>query len=192
MTRSVQVGERIRELREDAGLSLQEMADRTGYSSALLSQFENHMISPPLGALVKLSQALSVDVGDFFGEVDEQNFILVRSDERQTVSRVASRDGVSMGYTYEALGFGLKGHHMEPFVVTLEPVPIREKHLSVHEGEEFIFVLEGRMMIRLGDHTDILEAGDSIYFKCTTPHHVTCAEGDPAKILAVMFTGKDQ
>ena len=191
MTRPVEVGKRIGELREDAGFTLQELAERTGYSSALLSQFENHMVSPPLGALIKLSRALNVDVSDFFGEVTDQSFILVRSDERETVSRVASKEGVSLGYTYEALGFGLKGH-MEPFVVTLEPVPIREKHLSVHEGEEFIYVLDGRMMIRLGDHTDILEAGDSIYFKCTTPHHVTCAEGDPAKILAVIFPGSKE
>ena len=189
MSQSVEVGKRIRELREDAGLSLQDMAERTGYSSALMSQFENHMVSPPLGALIKLSKVLGVDVGDFFGEVADQSFVLVRSNERETVSRVASKSGVSLGYTYEALGFGLKGHNMEPLVVTLEPVPIREKHLSVHEGEEFIYVLEGRMMIRLGDHTDILEPGDSIYFKCTTPHHMTCAEGDPAKILAVIFTG---
>jgi transcriptional regulator with XRE-family HTH domain len=189
MTRPVEVGKRIRELREDTGLTLQELAQRTGYSSALLSQFENHMVSPPLGALIKLSRALSVDVGDFFGEVADQNFILVRSDDREIVSRVASKEGVSLGYTYEALGFGLKGHHMEPFVVTLEPVPIREKHLSVHEGEEFIYVLDGRMKVRLGDYTDILDPGDSIYFKCTMPHHVTCAEDQPARILAVIYTG---
>lgn len=192
MSKPVEVGKRIREFREDAGLTLQELADRTGYSSALLSQFENRMVSPPLGALIKLSGALGVDVGDFFGEVADQNFILVRSEERVTASRVASKEGVSLGYTYEALGFGLKGHHMEPFVVTLEPVPIREKHLSVHEGEEFIYVLDGRMKIRLGDHTDVLEPGDSIYFKCTTPHHVTCADDTPAKILAVIYTGKNK
>ena len=130
--------------------------------------------------------------GIFSGKLADQSFILVRSDERETVSRVASKEGVSLGYTYEALGFGLKGHHMEPFVVTLEPVPTREKHLSVHEGEEFIYVLDGRMKVRLGDHTDILDPGDSIYFKCTMPHHVTCEDNAPAKILAVIYTGKNQ
>lgn len=188
MARSIQVGKRIRDLREDAGLTLQELAERSGYSSALLSQFENHMVSPPLGALIKLSRVLNVEVGDFLGEIADQNFVLVRKDEREIVSRVASRDGVSLGYTYEALGLGLKDHHMKPFVVTLEPVSIREKHLSVHEGEEFIYVLDGRMKIRLGDHTDILEPGDSIYFKCTTPHHVTCEGDQPSKILAVIYT----
>lgn len=78
---------------------------------------------------------------------------------------------------------------MEPFIVTLEPVPVREKHLSVHEGEEFIYVLEGRMKIRLGDHSDVLDPGDSIYFNCKTPHHVTCEGAMSAKILAVIYPG---
>lgn len=189
MARSMEIGKKIRELREDSGLTLQEIAERTGYSSALISQFENHMVSPPLGALVKLSKALGIEVGDFFGEAAHHNFILVRSDDRETVSRVASRDGVSLGYTYEALGFGLSGHHMEPFVVTFEPVAIKEKHLSVHEGEEFLYVLEGRVRIRLGEHSDILDPGDSVLFRCSTPHHITCEGDDPAKILAVIYTG---
>ena len=189
MTMPVEVGKKIRQLREERGLSLQDLADLCGYSSALLSQFENHMVSPPLGALVKLAGALGVSVGDFLGEPDGRPFVIVRNGDRPVVSRVASREGVNLGYTYEALGFGREGNRMDPFVVTLEPVPIREKHLSTHEGEEFIYVLEGRMRIRLGDHTDILEAGDSLYFSCTTPHHVTCEGDQPAKILAVICTG---
>lgn len=64
----LKVGEKVRELREKRGLSLQEMVDRTGYSSALLSRIENHMVSPPLGALIKIAKALEVKVGTFFGE----------------------------------------------------------------------------------------------------------------------------
>lgn len=186
----VEVGRRIRELREDRELSLQELADRTGYSSALLSQFENHMVSPPLGAIIKLAKALDTQVGDFLGDSPDQNFIIVRRDEKEIVSRVASQSGVNLGYTYESLGFGMKGRSMEPFVVTLEPVAIKEKHLSVHEGEEFIYVLEGKMSIRLEEYTDVLEPGDSIYFRCTTPHHVTCEGDTPAKIIAVIFAGR--
>jgi transcriptional regulator with XRE-family HTH domain len=186
----VEVGKRIRELREEKGLSLQGLAEITGYSSALLSQFENHLVSPPLGALIKLSRALETDVGHFLGDTQDQPFTLVRNDERKVVSRVASRAGVNLGYTYESLGFGMMDRNMEPFIVTLEPVAVREKHLSTHDGEEFIYVLEGRMLINLGDQTDILEPGDSIYFRCKTPHHVTCVDNEPARILAVIFTGE--
>jgi transcriptional regulator with XRE-family HTH domain len=190
MPKVVEVGKKIRELREARKMSLQDLADNSGYSSALLSQFENHMVSPPLGALVRLSSALGVNISDFLGDSHEQRpFVLVRKEEHDIVSSVSSREGVNLGYTYEALGFGMIDHKMEPFIVTLEPVPIKEKHLSVHEGEEFIYVLEGRMRIQLGKNTEVLEPGDSIYFQCTTPHHVTC-EGDvPARILAVIYTG---
>jgi len=189
MQKSVEVGKKIRELREDRGLTLQDLAGKTGYSSALLSQFENHMISPPLGALVILSRALGVKLADFLGEVPEQPYVLVRSGEHEVSSSVSSREGVNLGYNYEALGFGLEDNRMEPFLITLEPVPIREKHLSVHEGEEFIFVLEGKMSIRLKDYSDVLSPGDSIYFKCTIPHHVTCEGQEPARILAVIYAG---
>lgn len=185
----IEVGRRIREMREDKGLSLQDLGEMTGYSSALLSQFENHLVSPPLGALIKLARALDIEVGNFLGDSADQLFTIVRSDEREIASRVASKSGVNLGYIYESLGFGMKDRRMEPFVVTLEPVAIKEKHLSVHDGEEFIYVLEGRMSIRLEENTDVLEAGDSIYFKCTTPHHITCEGDEPAKILAVIFTG---
>jgi len=189
MTKAVEVGKTIREFREARGMTLQDLADRAGYSSALLSQFENHMISPPLGALVILSRALDVKVSDFLGEGPGHPYVLVRSGEHEVSSSVSSREGVNLGYNYEALGFGMKDHKMEPFIVTLEPVPIREKHLSVHEGEEFIYVLEGRMKIRLEDHTDVLSPGDSIYFKSTIPHHVTCDGDEPARILAVIYAG---
>lgn len=184
----VEVGKRIRELREERGMGLQDLAVKTGYSSALLSQFENHLVSPPLGALIKLAGALEAEVGDFLGSMPDEPFTLVRHDERKIVSRVASKTGVNLGYTYESLGFGMRGRGMEPFIVTLEPVALKEKRLSTHKGEEFLFVLEGRMLVRLGDHSDTLEPGDSIYFRCTTPHHVTCEGENSAKILAVILT----
>lgn len=193
MTKVVEVGKKIRDLREARNLSLQDLADKTGYSSALLSQFENHMFSPPLGALVRISHALGVNVSDFFGEKNgEIPYVLVRKEEHEVVSSVSSREGVNLGYRYEALGVGMSDHRMEPFIVSLEPASIREKHLSVHEGEEFIYVLDGRMKVQLGEETEVLEPGDSIYFKCTIPHHVTCDGNDPARILAVIYSGEKE
>ena len=66
----VRVGEKIKELRERKGLSLKEVADLTGFSTALLSQMENHLVSPSLGTIIKLARALSVRVGDFLGETE--------------------------------------------------------------------------------------------------------------------------
>jgi transcriptional regulator with XRE-family HTH domain len=184
----LKVGEKIRELREGRGLSLQEMADRTGYSSALLSQIENHMISPPLGALIKIAKALEIKVGTFFGEDPREPFTIVRKQERRHISRFASKEGVSYGYSYESLGFDKKDRHMEPFLITLEPATVKSEKLSTHEGEEFIFILEGEMEAILGTHKDVLYPGDCIYYDSTIPHKVQCHGDIPTRILAVIWT----
>ena len=183
----VHVGERIKELRERKGLSLKEVADLTGFSTALLSQMENHLVSPSLGTIIKLARALSVKVGDFLGETKGEPFTIVRKDERKMVSRFASKEGVKYGYSYESLGFDKKDRHMEPFIVTLEPATVKAAKTSVHEGEEFIFVLEGEMEVILGNHTDILYPGDSIYYDSTIPHKVRCYQDKVTRILAVIY-----
>jgi transcriptional regulator with XRE-family HTH domain len=187
-SQELRVGEKIRELRESKGLSLQEMASRTGYSSALLSQVENHFISPPLGGLIKIAKALEVKVGTFFGDEPRESYAIVRRDERKHISRFASKEGVSYGYSYESLGFDKKDRQMEPFLVSLEPATVKSEKLSSHDGEEFIFILEGEMEAILGDHKDVLYPGDCIYYDSTIPHKVQCHREIPTKILAVLWT----
>ncbi len=187
-SQEIRVGEKVRELREKSGRTLRDMAELTGYSSALLSQIENHMVSPPLGALIKIARALEVKVGAFFGDDPREPFALVRKDERKHVSRFASKEGVSYGYSYESLGFDKKGRHLEPFLVTLEPATLKSEKLSSHDGEEFIFVLEGEMEVILNRHKDVLYPGDSIYYDSTIPHKVQCHKEAPARILAVIWT----
>jgi transcriptional regulator with XRE-family HTH domain len=183
----IRVGEKIKELREKKGLSLKDLADLTGFSTALLSQMENHLVSPSLGTIIKLARGLGVRVGDFLGESRGEPFSIVRKDERKRVSRFASKDGVKYGYSYESLGYDKKDRQMEPFIVTLEPATVKPSKTSVHEGEEFIFVLEGEMEVVLGNHTDILYPGDSIYYDSTIPHRVQCHQDKITKILAVLY-----
>ncbi len=185
------VGERIKRVREAAGVSLQDLADRTGYTSALLSQIENHLVSPPLGALGRIAHALGVKIGDLWGERARDPYAIVRKGERRQVSRFASKEGVSYGYTYESLGYGKRDRHVEPFLITLEPPTVKEPKPSVHDGEEFLFVLSGRMAVFLGDHTDVLEPGDSILYDASVPHRVSCAGDEPAQVLAVIWSPED-
>ncbi|MFA6450576.1 MAG: XRE family transcriptional regulator [bacterium] len=188
--KEIAVGEKIKKLREEKGVSLQEFATRTGFSSALLSQIENHMVSPPLGTLIAISKALEVEIGYFFEAVREAPFTIVRHDQRKNISRVAAKNGKRYGYSYESLAFDMKGRHMEPFFVTLEPATVKDSHLYSHEGEEFIFVLEGKMQVQLGDHMDILEPGDSIYYNSMVPHRVQCVDDKDTIIVACIYTGQ--
>ena len=182
----IKVGERLKKLREDLGVSLQQMSERTGLTSALLSQMENHLISPPLGALFKIARALGVPVGKLLDDSPGEPFAIERAAERQKVSRFASKEGVNYGYSYESLGHGKKNRKMEPFIVTLEPETVKNTHLSSHEGEEFINVLEGEMVVQLGEHSDVLGPGDCIYYDSSIPHKVACKSNQPTKILAVL------
>lgn len=190
MTEDLKVGERIKLLREKKKISLTELAERSGFSSAVISQIENHMISPPLGTIIKIAKGLEVEPGYFFKEKPKSPYVIVRKDERKEVSRVASKEGVSYGYSYESLGADKKDRMMEPFIVTLEPNPIKHVKKSSHDGEEFIFVLEGEMEVTLGDHSDILLPGDSIYYESKIPHKVTTRGEKTTKILAVLYTGE--
>lgn len=183
----IRVGEKIKIFRESKGLLLKDVAELTGFSTALLSQMENHLVSPSLGTLIKMAKALGVKVGDFLGETQGEPFTIVRKDERKTISRFASKEGVKYGYLYESLGHEKRDRHMEPFIVTLEPATVKASKTSVHEGEEFIFVLEGEMEVILGNHTDVLFPGDSIYYDSTIPHRVQCHQEKITKILAVLY-----
>jgi transcriptional regulator with XRE-family HTH domain len=182
----VKVGEKIKATRELKGLTLKDISDRTGFSEAFLSQLENHLISPPLGAIIKIAHSLEVEIGTLFNQVGTAPFTIVRTHERKPTSRVASKEGVRYGYSYESLAPDKINRSMEPFLVTLEPASKKGVPYN-HEGEEFIFVLDGRVEVQLGEFTDVLEPGDSIYYDSTTPHRVSCAGDAPAQILAVIY-----
>ncbi|GAB4366998.1 MAG: XRE family transcriptional regulator [Deltaproteobacteria bacterium] len=185
----VQVGDHIREFREKSGVSLQQLAEKTGFSSALLSQIENRMTSPPLGTLVKIANALGTTVSTFIGGKEEREFSIVRKQERTTVSRVGLKEGGRSAYTYEALGAGKAGRKMEPFLVRLKPLLDRNVAKNTHEGEEFLYVLSGKVEVFLDRYSDVLSEGDCIYYNSTIPHHVHSTEEKEALILAVIYQG---
>ncbi|HUT52734.1 MAG TPA: cupin domain-containing protein [bacterium] len=187
----VKVGEKIKQVREDKALRLEDVAKRTGLAPSVLSQIENHMVSPPLGTLIRLAKALEVPVGLFFAEEPEEPFCLVRAQERKVVSRFASTEGLNYGYAYESLGYAKKNRRMEPFVVTLNPPEVPQVDPNQHAGEEFIFVLEGEVEIILGDHNDVLRPGDSIYYDSNIPHVVKCYGDKQARIVAVIWPGEE-
>jgi len=118
----IPVGEHIRAFREKQGLTVQQFAEKTGFSAALLTQVENRMVSPSLGTLVKIANTFGTTVSSFIGGKEEREFSIVRKEDRTTVSRVGLKDGGKSSYTYESLGAGKAGRKMEPFLVRLQPL----------------------------------------------------------------------
>jgi transcriptional regulator with XRE-family HTH domain len=185
------IGERIRGLRIAKGLSIVEVSGKSGIAESTLYSIEGHMVSPPLGNLVSLAKVFEVSVGDLFGDSGDSPYCIVRSGDRKTVSRFNSTDGTSGGYSYESLGQHKKNRHMEPFLVTLTPTESSQAEPNQHIGEEILFVLEGKVDVRLLDKTETLNPGDSIYYDSTMPHVVSCHGKETATILAVIYA-KDE
>ena len=182
----VNVGARVREVRESRGLTLNDISQRTAIPVDILDQIEDGTVAPPLGTVIRLAKALEMKMGYFISGEEDRPYTIVRRKDRKVVSRYDSRKGKHYGYEYESLAPHKKDRHMEPFLVTLEPAETEEER-STHDGQEFIFVLDGEMEVRLGKEVHILEPGDAIYYDSTVPHLVKCHGEKPTRILAVLY-----
>lgn len=189
--KDIKIGEKIRGLRIAKELSIADVAQLTGIPESTLYSIEGHLVSPPLGNLISLAKVFEITVGDFFGSGGDSSYCIVRSSDRKTVSRFNSTDGTAGGYSYESLGQHKKNRHMEPFLVTLSPVQSSQIEPNQHIGEEILFVLEGKVKVKLIEHEEILNPGDSIYYDSTMPHIVSCYGEEPATILAVIYAKEE-
>ncbi len=181
-----EIGQRVAGLRKEKGLSLEELSSLTGFDVSFLSDIENNRIHPQLGTLIKLSKALDAAVGRIISGAGDKPYSVTRKTERKTISRSTSRKGEKDIYAYKDLAPEVKGRHMEALIVQLEEGPDEER--SVHDGEEFIFVLDGLVLLEIGEEVFELEPGDSAYYLSTTPHLVTSKKGR-STILAVLYEG---
>lgn len=188
---NIEIGEAIKTVREEKGFSLEEVAARTTTSVEYLEKIESGKVFPSLGLIVRFSELFEVSVGEIFRDDADSPFCIVRRDAGAAISRFASNDGKTTGYRYKGLGQQKKNRQMEPFLVTLLPNEAHKVEPNEHIGEEFIFVLEGRVKVTLLGHTDTLNPGDSIYYDSTLPHTVACDGEEAATILAVIYA-KDE
>ncbi len=180
------IGRRIKAIREGKGLSLDALSHMTGFDVELLAGIENCEVQPQLGTAIKLSKALDSAFGRLVSGVGEKLYSITRKGEQKIVSRSTSRKGKTQAYTYKSLAPEVKGRHMESLMVQLEEA--QENERSVHDGEEFIYVLEGKVSLDIGEnHFDLLP-GDSAYYLSTTPHLIAAAK-NRATILAVVYGG---
>jgi transcriptional regulator with XRE-family HTH domain len=185
--KNLHIGRKIRELRKKAGLVLQDLSDRTGFSKPLLSQIEKEIVSPPIATLLKISKALGVNIGFFFqDDSPEEKVVLVRSDESKVIdSRYFGRE--ESGYYYEALAYKKSKKYMEPFLVEFKRMKAEKLSYFSHEGEEFIYLLEGTLEFRTEDQQYVLYPGDSLYFESSIPHAYRALERRNARALTVVY-----
>ena len=177
-----EIGKNVRMLRKLKELTLDELAERTGFTKGYLSKVENSDKAPPVSTLVNIAKALGVRLSELFGEGREPTSLsLIRKDERQQMAR----DGTVFGYSYETLAHTYPSKIMEPYILTVPP-NIKENALFKHDGEELLFVLKGKMKFLHADKEYLLETGDCVYFDSGLPHRGFALGGSEVKLLMVI------
>lgn len=179
------IGRKIKQLRQDRGLSLQALADQTGHTKGYLSKVEHSQKSPPVSTLITIAAALGVSVADLLSEQECKTAItLLKKSERTTMAL----DSTAFGYSYEPLAAKFPNRLMEPHILTL-PVKRKAQGLFQHKGQEMLFVLEGTMRFTHGDTVLIVEEGDCIYFDASVPHFGVTEGSKQVKCLMVICSG---
>ena len=184
------VGHKIKGIRESKNLSIEEIAERSGLSIEQITSIENDQNLPSLGPLIKIARALGVRLGTFLDDNDELGPVVCRAEEREQNSSISfSNDATDARkhMEYHPLAQQKTGRHMEPFIIDINPAENQEYNLSAHEGEEFIYVMNGEVEIEYGKNKYTLKEGDSIFYDSIVKHHVHGAPGKSAKILAVVY-----
>jgi len=185
---AITVGEKISQIRELKKVSAQELAERTGIEVALIQKIEQDKSVPSLAPLIKIARALGVRLGTFLDDSTSYGPVVVRSGEHHNGMRFSSQPSETREHlNFFSLAFDKVGRNMEPFIVDIEPSQKSDYMLSTHEGEEFIYVLEGEVEINYGKDIYNLKKGDSIYLDSIVMHNVHAGNNQPAKILAVIY-----
>jgi transcriptional regulator with XRE-family HTH domain len=175
------VGQRIRSLRERQGLTLRALAERCGLSITAISLIERGENSPTVSSLHLLASALGVSIIDLFQDDRQSAAVFVKPDERLR----AESGGVLM----ESLGIGLPFQQLEPFMVTLAPGAGNTDQPASHAGEEFVLCLSGEVDYYIDGRIYRLEPGTSLIFQAKRPHYFQNPGTYPAQFLLVFQAG---
>src|SRR5512138_1891236 len=168
------VGKRIRKMREAQDLSVAQVAELTGLAESYLEAIEEGQEVPSIGAVLKISRALGSRMGQLLhaGGPRPDIFSVVAAGGSHAVDRqVGQAPRPAQGYAYDSLlSSDIRGQGMEPFLVTFSPEAATTVEPVTHEGEEFLYVLSGTLELLYDGETHILKRGDSLYIDSSRPH----------------------
>ena len=173
------IGAKIQKLREAHDWSPEDLATATGQTPEYIRQVETEAFSPSVGFLLRLAGALKVDPGTFLGRAQQARI----DDRREQEFTKRTRN-----YSYRTLTPGAESDHLRAFMVTIES---RQAHKPVayrHEGEEFVFVMEGELELTLDRKSHHLKPGESMHFNSETPHRLKSLSATPTRCLVVLYT----
>jgi quercetin dioxygenase-like cupin family protein len=171
------IGKKIKQVRTDKKITLDRIANETGYTIDYIKSVEAGKEMPPVGALLQIARALEIDSGFFLKE-----------QEATMKDRVKEYTKRTDEYAYEALTPGAENKHLKAFHVTIDPM---KEHTGVgyqHEGEEFNYVLAGKVEVVVGDHVNTLSKGESLHFNSSIKHQLRNIGEETAELIVVIYT----
>ena len=181
--------DKIKDIRTSRNMTIEELAEKSGVKIEVLQAMENGEVIPSLTPLTKMARALGVRLGTFLDDTPEMGPVVTRGGKTEHSIYFSGREDETNSFNLEfhPLGAGKIDRHIDPFLIDID-VDEHEKDLSSHEGEEFIYVLEGEVELIYGKETFTAGAGDSIFYDSVVPHHLHASGNHKAKILAVLYT----
>lgn len=179
---NVRIADRIRELREISDMSCSALAQKLNIPLETYMEYENAQTGIPISTLYQIAGILGVQLTDLLTGTSPhlRNYCYVKNGEAPYIERYK-------GYRFQSLAFNFANKKIEPLLVTIEPEENKKMSLVTHPGQEFNYVLEGRIKVILGGTEIIMEPGDSIYFDPTIPHGQTAVDDAPGKFLTVIL-----
>lgn len=187
MSAERKLGARIKSFRKDRDVSLETLAENTGLTVDFLRSLEEDDLYPTIGPLQKVARALGVRLGTFMDDQLSRDPIISRLGERTADLAMHKGRNTNASYVYHSLGKGKSDRNMEPFHIEILPETTDERKTSSHQGEEFMLVLKGELLVVYGRESHVLKQGDTIYYNSIVPHYVGAAGDQPVEILAVIY-----
>jgi len=175
--KSKPVGTKIKKARTGKKLTLDQVANETGFTTDYLKDVEAGKLMPPVGALLQIARALQIDSG-----------ALLRDEESKLQKRIKAQTKRTENYAYTTLTPGAENKHLKAFRVVIDPGKDHKGVGYQHEGEEFDYVLAGKVEIAVGDHINRLKAGESLHFNSAIRHSLRNVGKEKAELMVVIYT----
>ena len=172
-------GEKLKKIRESHGWSVEELAQHTSQSPESIQQVENDEVVPSVSFLLRLSKALDIDPGTFLR--DEEKAAIKDQRAQAFIKRTKN-------YYYQTLTPGAENEHLRGFMITIEPNPAHKPVAYKHEGEEFVYVMEGDLELTLDNKKNHLRPGESMHFNSETHHKLKSLGNQTTRCLVVLYT----
>ncbi len=183
------VTDKIKSLCNSRQIKLEELIEKSGISFDEFEKIDKSDSIPSLSWLIKIARTLKVRPGTFLDDYEEEGPIINRKKNLLEPNKIAYHlISETSHLDFYALGTGKSGRYFEPFLIQVNPNAKPKKSLASFEGEEFIYVLKGKISIEYGIETHILEEGDSMYYDSIVGHRITSANGEPATILGIIYS----